>query len=186
MGMGLIQRTGVVIAMATAVAVTSCRTSSPRKTVEVLPSVEMHTSDSETVTIEMTTNFERDTLQFNIPSQKSERTAADSTSHLENDFAVSDAVINPDGSLTHTLATKEGTLLVPFDKPVQTNERTRERIREVEKPVQVPTPVEVERELSWWEQTRLTFGGWAMAAIAIIVGVRVVRILRRIRLPAKD
>ena len=40
-----------------------------------------------------------DTVFVDIEQQTSERTAKDSTSHLENDYALSDARINADGSL---------------------------------------------------------------------------------------
>ena len=46
-----------------------------------------------------------DTLFVEVPAQSAERTTADSTSHLENDYAVSDARINPDGIFHIPLAT---------------------------------------------------------------------------------
>ena len=58
-----------------------------------------------------------DTVFVEIPKQTAERTTADSTSHLENDYALSDARINTDGSLYHTLATK------PQAKPVPTEQQ---------------------------------------------------------------
>ena len=50
-----------------------------------------------------------DTLFVEVPPQSAERTTADSTSHLENDYAISDACIMIDGSLYHSLETKPRT-----------------------------------------------------------------------------
>ena len=58
-----------------------------------------------------------DTVFVEIPHQIAERTTEDSISHLENDYALSDARINTDGSLFHTLATK------PQAKPVPTEQQ---------------------------------------------------------------
>lgn len=84
-----------------------------------------HLSSSDTKTGLDSTNteyrerviFVPDTVFVEIPKQTAERTTADSTSHLENDYALSDARINTDGSLFHTLATK------PQAKPVPTEQQ---------------------------------------------------------------
>ena len=59
-----------------------------------------------------------DTVFVDIEQQTSERTAKDSTSHLENDYALSDARINADGSLYHSLATKPQAKPVPIEKKI--------------------------------------------------------------------
>ena len=84
-----------------------------------------HLSSSDTKTGLDSTNteyrerviFVPDTVFVEIQKQTAERTTADSTSHLENDYALSDARINTDGSLFHTLATK------PQAKPVPTEQQ---------------------------------------------------------------
>lgn len=58
-----------------------------------------------------------DTVFIEIPAQTAERTTADSTSHLENDYATSDARINADGTLFHALKTK------PQEKPVEVKKK---------------------------------------------------------------
>ena len=47
-----------------------------------------------------------DTLFVEVPMQKESTTVRDSMSHLENDYAISDARIMIDGSLYHSLETK--------------------------------------------------------------------------------
>lgn len=68
--------------------------------------------DSTRIEIRETVIYVPDTVFVEIPAQTAERTTQDSTSHLENDYALSDARINPDGSLYHDLKTK------PQEKPV--------------------------------------------------------------------
>lgn len=104
--------------------------------------------------------MEKDTVYLKIPVQTAERTTADSTSHLENDFAVSDARINADGTLYHDLNTK------PQEKPVPTEKMVerKDSIVYVEKNVEVPVPVE--KELGWWEQTCIK---WFPVSIPVIV-----------------
>ncbi len=62
-----------------------------------------------------------DTVYIEIPPQTAERTTQDSTSHLENDYATSEARLLPDGSLYHTLNTK------PQRKPVQIEKKIERR-----------------------------------------------------------
>lgn len=73
----------------------------------------VHQQDSVDVRVETRIEYVPDTVLIEIPAQTAERETADSTSHLENDYATSDARINPDGSLFHNLKTK------PQKKPVE-------------------------------------------------------------------
>jgi len=122
--------------------------------------------DSVRVEYRERTVFVPDTVYFEIPRQIAERTAADSTSHLENDYASSDARLNPDGTLTHTLNTK------PQFKPVPTERKIeyRDSIIYRDKAVKVDNTVteNVPRPLSWWEQTQI-YGFWAAIAIVAII-----------------
>lgn len=122
--------------------------------------------DSVRVEYRERTVFVPDTVYFEIPRQIAERTAADSTSHLENDYASSDARLNPDGTLTHTLNTK------PQFKPVPTERKIvyRDSIIYRDKAVKVDNTVTeyVPRPLSWWEQTQI-YGFWAIVFIAVVI-----------------
>lgn len=122
--------------------------------------------DSVRVEYRERTVFVPDTIYFEIPRQIAERTAADSLSHLENDYASSDARLNSDGTLTHTLNSK------PQLKPVPTKRRVEYRDSVIYKDrwrdkKQTVTEY-IEHKLSWWEQTQI-YGFWAAIAIVAII-----------------
>ena len=122
--------------------------------------------DSERVDVRYQTIIVTDTVFVEIPAQTAERTTADSTSHLENDYATSYARINPDGTLFHQLATK------PQKKPVEIDKKIEQRdsIVYVEKSNTETGQqiVEVERQLSWWEKTRI-YGFYLLAALLVVI-----------------
>lgn len=107
-----------------------------------------------------------DTVYVEIPAQTAERTTADSASHLENDYAVSDARLNADGTLTHTLNTKPQKKPVPTARPVEYRDSVVYRDRAQTK---TETRTEyVEHKRSWFEQAEI-YGFWAaLIALAII------------------
>lgn len=76
-------------------------------------------SEHDSVRVETNTviAYVPDTVFIEIPAQAAERTTADSTSHWENDYATSDARINADGTLFHSLKTK------PQEKPVEVKKK---------------------------------------------------------------
>lgn len=126
-----------------------------------------------TTTIQETTNsnvevkyekvFVHDTTYIEIPAQTAERTTRDSTSHLENDFAVSDAKINPDGSLFHDLKTKPQKKPVPVNKEIE----RRDSIAYVDRYVEVPVPVE--RSPTRWEKTCINLFPYSVVAILLLL-----------------
>ena len=105
---------------------------------------------------------EKDTVFVEIPAQAAERTAADSVSHLENDFAVSDARINADGTLFHNLKTKPQKKPVPVDKVIE----RKDTIVYVDKKVEVPVPVE--KKLGWWDRTSINLFSYSLGIIAVL------------------
>lgn len=127
---------------------------------------EKEQKDSVRVDVRYQTIIVPDTVFVEIPPQIAERTTADSTSHLENDYATSDARINPDGTLFHQLATK------PQKKPVEVDKKIEQRdsIVYVEKSNTETGQqiVEVERQLSWWEKTRI-YGFYLLAALLVVI-----------------
>lgn len=120
--------------------------------------------DSTRIEIRETVIYVPDTVFVEIPAQTAERTTQDSTSHLENDYALSDARINPDGSLYHDLKTKPQEKPVPVEKPVERKDSIIYRTQYIDREV----TVEVERELSWWEKTQI-YGFWGLVVILLIV-----------------
>lgn len=131
------------------------------KTVERVPVYIQN--DSIRTEVKTVTQYVKDTLLVPIPAQTAERTTADSMSTLENDYAISEARINADGTLYHTLETKPQDLEVEFDKPVQRTDSTTTRTGTT---TEVRT-VEVERELTWWQQTQLY--GFRVLVVLIVV-----------------
>lgn len=109
------------------------------------------TSDSTRTIIKTETKFVKDTLWFEIPAQTAERTTADSTSFLENEYAISTARINTDGTLYHDLRLKPQQKPIEFDKPVISKDSI-----SIKKENTVATKtVEVEKKLTWFQQTQI-------------------------------
>ena len=95
----------------------------------------------------------------------------DTSSRLENDYAVSEASVSG-GYLSHSLATK------PARTPVETE--TREVVRDsiVFRDRLIEVPVEVEKPLSRWQRTLLALGRTMLAmlcAAALWLGLRIAR-----------
>lgn len=112
-----------------------------------------------------------DTVYVELPRQSETVAVKDTSSHLENDVAVSDASVDALGFLHHSLKTKpRGRLPVPTKN---TKER-RDSIVYRNKYVYIEKPVYVEAELNAWQKFRLR-GFWILAAM---VGVYVVWNLR--------
>ena len=109
------------------------------------------------------TYFVTDTVFLEIPAQAAERTTADSVSQLENDYATSEARINPDGTLYHNLKTKPQDIPKEVQTPVQQKDSIvyRYKYRNIVK------TVEVERELTWWQKTQI-YGFWVAIAALIV------------------
>lgn len=121
-------------------------------------------NDSIRVEVRTETVYVTDTAYIEIPAQTAERTTADSTSHLENDFALSDARINPDGTLFHSLETKPQSKPVEFQKPIITNDSIEVRYKTRTR------TVEVERKLTKWEKFKMDTGlAFISATIALII-----------------
>lgn len=146
---------GVFVVLALLFCILSCRSSKP--------ATEVVTGDSVRIETRVYTVYVPETLLVEIPAQTAERTTADSVSHLENDYARSDARINRDGTLSHTLETKPRELAVSFDKPVEHHDSVafRWRIRQVTKTVTIA----VKKPLTWIEQSLIWVGTIVLAFV---------------------
>lgn len=103
-----------------------------------------------------------DTVYVELPKQSETVAVKDTSSHLENDVAVSDASVDVFGLLHHSLKTKpRGRLPVPSKN---TKER-RDSIVYRDKYVYIEKPVYVEAELNAWQRFRLR-GFWVITAMA--------------------
>lgn len=114
-----------------------------------------------------------DTLFVEVPVQKESTTVRDSSSHLENDYAVSNARINPDGSLYHSLETKARTDTITGEVSVQVRDTTiyREKV--------IPKVVTVEKKLNWFENMRLWIGNVILALAGLSVLYVIMKFLIR-------
>lgn len=136
-----------------AVLVASCGSSRHAAT-----SIETHDSTKVEVRTELIETI--DTVYVELPKQSEMVAVKDTSSHLENDLAVSDASIDELGFLHHSLKTKPRSRLpVPSKK---TKER-RDSIVYRDKYVYIEKPVYVEAELNAWQRFRLR-GFWALLA----------------------
>lgn len=105
----------------------------------------------------------RDTVIYvEVPHESQSQTVRDTTSHLETSVAVSDARINSDGSLTHSLENKPIFFGINFKMP----ELRRDSI--FYRNFYRTDTVEVPRPLTWWQQTQIK-GFYAMLTIILIV-----------------
>ena len=112
-----------------------------------------------------------DTLFVAVPMQKESTTVRDSMSHLENDYAVSDARIMIDGSLYHSLETKPRTDTLTQELSVQVRDTTiyREKV--------VPKIYPVEKELNWFVRMRIWLGN---IMLVLISGAVIIFIMKRV------
>lgn len=124
--------------------------------------IQQKDSSNTDVRVEKVIEYLTDTVYIKIPAQMAERTTQDSTSHLENDYATSDARINQDGTLYHDLKTKSQEIASEFQKPIVSKDsirtETKWRIRTITK--------EVERKKTWWEQTR-SYGFYVLVILTL-------------------
>lgn len=118
--------------------------------------------DSVRVETEIRTEYMRDTVLVEVPTETKEQTVRDTTSHLETMFAVSDAGITSDGALHHTLRNK------PQRYPAEVETKIVYRDSVVYRDREKILRVEVERPLTWWQQTRLR-GFWALLAVVVLL-----------------
>ena len=125
---------------------------------------EKNSQDSTRVEVRTQTILVPDTVYLEIPSQTVERTTRDSVSHLENDYAVSDARINADGSLYHDLRTKVQKRAIETDKRVE----TRDSLIYRDKVVNVKETVSVPRELTTFQKIQI-FGFWLLLVLVVFV-----------------
>ena len=128
---------------------------SPKEIVREVTVIETHDS----------IHFVHDTLYFDVPVQTEQIVTKDSTSVLENDWAISQVAINKDGTLSHKLESKPQIVPVPFEKPVETKTQVIYRNRDVK------VPVPVEKELTKWEKFRISAFWWLLGASVVCVGV---------------
>lgn len=117
--------------------------------------------DSVAIKVQYRLEWRKGMVDVNIPDIRETNITRDTTSHLENDYAESDASYS-DGVLTHTLNTK------PQTKAVETTIPTERVDSTIYKYEYIKTIQEVAMPLSWWQQTQIN-GFRAMLIILIVI-----------------
>lgn len=132
--------------------------------------VQRETSD-EKVRIEYREIVRTDTVAVRLPPERIEVVRRDS-SHLETFLATSDARIEPDGTLFHTLQNK------PYTPEIEVRYKDRETVRDSIVYQTKEVPYFVEKELNWWQKLRMNAGTVVIMALlgaGLFYGVRAVR-----------
>lgn len=142
----------LIIIVFIAIFLTSCGSSRHAAT-----SVETHDSTKVEIRTELIEHI--DTVYVELPRQVERIVTQDTTSRLENDYAVSEARVEA-GMLHHTLETKAAKIPVPVKTTIEKKDSiTTTSKAEVEK-----EKVYIEKELTAWQRFRLR-GFWILAAI---------------------
>lgn len=107
------------------------------------------------VEVRYVTETVHDTAVVELPVVIEHNVTLDTTSHLENAYAKSEAVVSA-GVLSHSLQTKPVKLPVAVEKKIiyRDSVRTQEIV--------VPETVEVEKPLTFWQRIKLKIGGIAI------------------------
>ena len=121
----------------------------------------LSTTDSTKVEVRTETVIEKDTVFVELPRVVERVAVQDTTSHLENEFALSDARISG-GVLKHSLETKPVKMPAVVDKQIVYRDSVVFRDR-----VQTQT-VEVEKKLTGWQQAKIRVGGFCFFAVILI------------------
>lgn len=148
----------------------------PAVTTACCPCRHLTTSVRDSVRIETIVRTERipDTVLVEIPVERERQTVRDTVSHLETTFAVSDARIEPDGALFHSLENKPQKRPVPGEKEVVYRDSVIYRDRTNSE------IVEVERKLTWWQETRMR-GFWVLLGVlACLLRKNIIGLARRL------
>jgi hypothetical protein len=112
----------------------------------------------DSVRVEVHERLIHDTVSFEVPVIIEKNVTRDTASHLENDWAKSDASLI-DGFLEHTLETKGRTVYVPVKVPVHD---TLWREKSAQETI---ITREVEKPLTWWQRARLRAFWWLLAGL---------------------
>lgn len=140
-----------------AVLVASCGSSRHAAT-----SIETH--DSTKVEVRMERIEHIDTVYIELPRQVERIVTQDTTSRLENDYAVSEARVEA-GMLHHTLETKAAKVPVPAKATIE----KMYGITTISKAKAEKEKVYIEKELTAWQRFRLR-GFWVLAAAVAAIG----------------
>lgn len=144
--------------------------SSQKQVPTTLPPVVLHDNDSIRVETVIKTIYVPVTAEFEIPQQSASNVTTADSSHVETDIAESDAWLNPDGTLGHTINNKPGKLETNVYVPQTTEQNNRDAVKVKEVPVPEPYPVEIERRFTVLEQIKLAAFWYLVSAVIVCIG----------------
>ena len=124
----------------------------------IAPQIIQH--DSVNVAVRESVEYIYDTVEVSVPLISESVTTRDTTSHLENDYALSDAIWSG-GVLFHSLSTK------PQLRPVQIKVPHLHRDSVIKEYIRHTEMVEVERDLSFFQQLQMR-GFWFLLSIFLL------------------
>lgn len=178
------KRICLIISMLALLLLSACRTAKPE------PSPPVIVTNSDSVRIEYIERVRIDTVtvEIPVPAESSRQVVKDSTSHMETSLAESDAWINPNGTLGHSIKNKDSPIKADVPVPVkdtQTN-KSSDKIKEVPVPYPVEKKVFIETPLSAWQKFRIhSFWFLAVALTVSLIYIfrkPLLRLLCRLRL----
>lgn len=145
----------------------SCRTSK-ETTISPPPVIITNTDSVRTVYIE-TVTIDTVVVEVPVPAESVKQVVPDSVSHLETSLAQSDAWINSDGTLGHSITNKPEKLKADVLVPQVHKTNGKESIKEREIPVPTPYAVEVERKWTLMEQIKLAAFWYLLGALIVSI-----------------
>lgn len=116
--------------------------------------------DSVNVVVRESVEYIYDTVEVSVPFISEAVSIRDTTSHLENDYALSDAIWSG-GVLFHSLSTK------PQLRPVQIKIPRLRRDSVIKEYIRHTEMVEVERDLTFFQQLQMR-GFWILLSIFLL------------------
>lgn len=125
----------------------------------------------DSVRVEYRDRIVHDTATFAITKEVEKIVTRDTTSHLENTYAKSDAVVSG-GFLWHSLESIPQTIEIPFE--VEVHDTTY-----VEKSAETVYVTQyVEKELNWWQGLRIDAFWWLVLALVLTNIKTILKILK--------
>lgn len=128
------------------------------------PCRQLTTNSADSLRVEVRERVEWKMLPIDvpIPQERQEQTTPADSSYLETTIAASWAIIQPDGSLSHSLFNKPGSFSISLNIPTFRKDSVvyRHSYREVIK--------EVAKPLTWWQKTQM-IGFWAMIILFVAI-----------------
>lgn len=135
---------------------------------QAIPSepVILNNQDSVRETTVIKTVYVPVTVEVPIPQQSETKVSAADSSRVETDLAVSDAWINEDGTLYHSIKNKPMSFTAEVNVPQRDINHQVETVKTKEIPVPQPYAVEVERQHTLMEQIKLS-SWWLLLIITL-------------------